>query len=36
MEDDETKLEIRCVPHALATVVNNLMMEMGLSINMSG
>ena len=36
MDADETKLEIRCVPHALSTVVYNLMMEMGLSVNMSG
>ena len=36
MDADETKLEVRCVPHALATVVYHLMMEMGLSINMSG
>ena len=36
VDEDETKLEIRCVPHALATVVYNLMMEMGLSVNMSG
>ncbi len=36
MDEDETKLEIRCVPHALASVVYHLMMEMGLSINMSG
>ena len=36
VDADETKLEIRCVPHALASVVYHLMMEMGLSINMSG
>ena len=36
MDADETKLEVRCVTHALATVVYHLMMEMGLSVNMSG
>ncbi len=36
MEADAAKLEIRCVPHALSTVVYHLMMEMGLSVNMSG
>jgi hypothetical protein len=36
MDTDETKLEVRCVPHALSTVVYHLMMEMGMSVNMSG
>jgi hypothetical protein len=35
MEADAAKLEVRCVPHALTTVIYHLMLEMGLSVNMS-
>ncbi len=35
MEADEDLLAERCVPHALTIVFYNLMLEMGLAINMS-
>jgi hypothetical protein len=35
MDADAAKLEVRCVPHSLTTVIYHLMLEMGLSVNMS-
>ena len=35
LDDDETTLIERCVPHALTIVIYHLMLEMGLPVNMS-
>ncbi|MDD5706467.1 MAG: hypothetical protein PHR35_11105 [Kiritimatiellae bacterium] len=35
IDEDEGKLLERCVPHALTTVIYHLMLEMGMSVNMS-